>query len=317
MVEQIFTTVKGRTMRPEHSTPQPGDESPVGPQSEPQAPRQHPVAGALKWIALGVILVEAGLVLTGLLDFDDAVLIALGLEGLCAVVAIAMAVTVRVQYRRLVAAGRSREAAFFGALGYVLPGPVVFILRHELKVFEGLWLLIRRRDNVPDGATVLRYGANVRLMLVVCGILSVIEIAVVELLVPWYWLRMVLLGLTVYGIVWVFGFLGALRRQPHYATRQELVLCFGHLHRLRVDLTAVKQIRMATQSGIKKTVLVADGAVSLTVFGGTSAVAELADGSSVDIDGRTTEGLTEIRFDVDDPSAAVTDIKRHLAKISA
>ena len=267
--------------------------------------RRRRAVRALRWIALAILAVEAVLVFTGLLHVADALLLVLALEGLCAVVAVAMAVTVRVHYRRLVAEGRSRQSALIAALGYVLPRPVVFLLRHELKIFEGLWLLLRGRDRVPDGAVVVRYGVGVRAMLVVCAILSIVEIAVVALFVPWQWLRIAALAFTVYGIVWVLGFLGAIRRRPHYATARELVLRFGHLHEMRVDLAAVRRFRTATHAGIKKTVLVSDTAASLSVFGSTAIVAELVDDAAFEIDGRLTRRLLEVRFDADDPAAAV------------
>jgi hypothetical protein len=54
--------------------------------------------------------------------------------------------------------------------------------------------------------TPLTYGGQLRPLLAGIAAVSVLEVAVVEIMAPWAWLRWTLLVVGVYGLIWVLGF---------------------------------------------------------------------------------------------------------------
>ncbi|WIM96433.1 hypothetical protein ACTOB_008627 [Actinoplanes oblitus] len=262
----------------------------------------------LRWLALAIVVVEAGLVLTGVLELRSALIIALGLELLLAVISLSMAVVMVRHYRRMRADGLPGMDAFCTSLEHVLPHPIGRLMSHEFRVFEGLWLLLRGRDAVPAGAEKFRYGRGLLPMLSILAALSVAEIIVVELLVPWRWVRIALLILTVYGILWIVGLLGAIHRKPHYLTADQAHLRFGHFGDIRVPIAAVADARVATVAGLRKTVQIDDGVAALSVLGSTTVEIRLVPGSEVVVSGTRRGDLTAIRFAADEPSMAAARI---------
>ncbi len=72
------------------------------------------------------------------------------------------------------------------------PGPLRRFLRHERRVLGCLVRALARRPDLPPGATPVRYAAAATPFL--GGMLAV---SVIELAVPWAWLRYPLLVLGV------------------------------------------------------------------------------------------------------------------------
>jgi hypothetical protein len=266
-------------------------------------------AQLLKWTAVAVIAVEGLLVATGVLDLGDAVVIAVGLEALCGVLAIALAVTARVVYRRLRRSGMGRWDAFLQAAATVLPRPMVALLRHEIGGLMSIVLLVRGRKDLPADATVIRYGATHKTFLIVMMVLGPVEIALAELLVPWAWLRIVLMVLAVYGVVWLFGFYAGVHTRPHYIDAERLVVRSGHLAAVSVPVAAIRAVRRESHAKYKGLVSVVDGVVAVPGMSGTGLTVTLEPDSSVHIQGRGTVPAREVRFDADEIDAAGKSIR--------
>lgn len=275
------------------------------------------IVQVLKWAALAVIVVELLLVATGVLDLGQAVVTAIGLEVLCGVLALGLAVTARVNYRRLRQAGTGPWDAFLQAAGTVLPRPVVTLLRHELGGLMSIVLLVRGRKDVPAGATVIRCGAAQKTFLVVMMVLGPIEIVLVEVLVPWGWLRVLLLVLGVYGLIWMLGFYAGVHTRPHYVGDDRLVLRVGHLAGVSVDVGSVRAVRRETHdrytgTKYKGLVSVKDDVVAMQGMSGTTVTVVLEPGTPVQVQGRGTVHADELRFDADDLDAAVRTVKERI-----
>lgn len=152
----------------------------------PVGPRRSAVARAARWAGPALLVVEAALVLSGRLSLRTAVVLLIVLEAsLALLVAWQLAGGVR-RYRQQRAGGADREQAALDALAAVLPPPVAFLVRHELLAWSSIVLLIRRRKHgVTPGAVQVPYDAALRpLGLVLVG-LSVVELVVFELVIPW------------------------------------------------------------------------------------------------------------------------------------
>jgi hypothetical protein len=266
----------------------------------------------LKWTAMAVIAVELLLVATGLLDLGDAVIIAIGLEVLCGVLALGLAVTARVMYRRLRQAGVDPWDAFLQAAATVLPRPMVTLLRHELGGFMSMILLLRGRKDVPANASVIRYGSTQKAFLIVMMVLGPVEILLMELFVPWAWLRTALLILAIYGVVWLFGFYSGVHTRPHYVDAHRLVLRAGHLGGVSVDVSAIRGVRREIHAKYKGLVSVADDVVAVVGVSGTALTVTLEPETPVQVQGRGTVHAGEVRFDADDLDAAQMSIRKRM-----
>jgi hypothetical protein len=251
------------------------------------------------------------------LDLGDAVLIAIGGEILTGVAALALAATARVVYRRLRRSGVTRWDAFLEAAGTVMPRPMLMMIRHELGGVISIALLVRRRKDVPADATVIRYGANQKVFLLLMMFLGPVEIFLAELLVPWSWLRTVLLILGIYGVLWLFGVYAGVHTRPHYIDDKHLVIRTGHLAAVSVDVGAVRSVRRETHDSYqgektKGMVSVKDGVVAVPGMSGTMLAVTLEPATPVRVQGRGTVPAHALRFDADELETSIRTIRENI-----
>jgi hypothetical protein len=113
--------------------------------------------------------------------------------------------------------------------------PVVArLIGRELRMVASLpSMFAGRAPRPPAGATAVPYGRDLRSLLKVLIALSILEIVVVaivvELLVSSEIVRYGQLIVTVYGVLWAYGFAASIRRNPHIVGPQQLRLRFGML----------------------------------------------------------------------------------------
>lgn len=119
-------------------------------------------------------------------------------------------------------------------------------------MYRGLWLAMRgRRDAVTADTAGFDYAKGTLALPLAFGIAGILEAAVVHFLVPWPWLRVVLLVLTVYSLVWIFGMFAARVVNPHLLTADSLILRYGDHVVARIplsDITAVRDVRRYTHT---------------------------------------------------------------------
>lgn len=154
--------------------------------------------------------------------------------------------------------------------------------------------LARKRD-VPPGATAVPYDDD-RVVVLCLVLLSVVEVVAVDLLLPWLVVRVVLLVLGLYGLVWLTALYLSLSTHPHLVGPRELRLRHGFLKDVAIPLADVAAVRREVDS---------NDAAALRVGSATSNVlVELVDGRRV-------------RFHANDPDAAVQAVRRELSSRSA
>lgn len=89
-------------------------------------------------------------------------------------------------------------------------------LRMELMVYESLWRAATRRPKIAAGATGFRYHRPLLTVLIVFIVLSAVEIPILDLLFrPWLPVRIVVLVLSIWGLMWMLGILCAFLTRPH------------------------------------------------------------------------------------------------------
>lgn len=130
-----------------------------------------------------------------------------------------------------------------------LPGLLREALLLELALYRSLGRWVGRRPDVPHGATPIGYSRLVAPMLWLWIYGSTVEVIVVEVVLrhvdqPWVAaIRVPLLVLGIWGVLWMLGMLASLRMRPHLLTDTELRARSGARTWLTVPLEAVAATR--------------------------------------------------------------------------
>lgn len=267
---------------------------------------------ALRWAGPVVLAVMLVLVLTERLSLGEAAIVFVTIEAVLALVALAQGATAVRRYRTARHGGADREAAFEAAARAVLPGPIASVVLHEAKLSHSLLLWARgRQHGVPPGAVTIPYGRDGRAVGFALLTVSLIELLVVELIIPWPTVRLVLLLLGVYGVVVVLGFSAGPIVRPHVLTEDSLRLRLGTWADVTLPLESITKVSRRRGN--------ADGLVAFT---GTTLVLAMGDQTQLQLDldgsrkfrlGRHSGSADSIRVSADDPAAAASAITAAVA----
>ena len=118
------------------------------------------------------------------------------------------------------------------------------LVKLEVQLYVALGRWVARRPAVPAGATAWGYS---RLVTPVMGLWifgSACELPLAHVLVPWPGVRLALLVLGVWGLVWMVGMLASLKVHPHLVTEAGLVLRYGTFAQLDVPWSQVESARV-------------------------------------------------------------------------
>ena len=105
-----------------------------------------------------------------------------------------------------------------------------------------LFLVLARKRRVPHGAAPFGYTKGTMAFPVAIVVASLVELGVVHVLVPWTWLQILLLVLTIWGILLVLGPFASRAVHPHLVTSEALELRWGHRSVLSTPLTNLRSV---------------------------------------------------------------------------
>ncbi|MGY1591042.1 hypothetical protein ACI79D_03595 [Geodermatophilus sp. SYSU D00708] len=256
--------------------------------------------------AVVVPLLDAALVLSGVLDLRTGVLVGVVLEALLLVVVAGEAVVFRRAYRSARRSGASRAPAVVAGLQAAWPPVLLRLARAEAGLFRAMWWAVRRRRSVGAGDTPLPYAGRFGLVVAVICFLGALETVVVHVLLPWETVRWVLLAVSVYALVWMVGFGLSLRQHPHLVGEEVLVLRFGHFRSVTVPLAGVVAVRRRVETGHRRTVVCDGDRLVVSVMGDTNV--ELRVDPTVRLADQAAP-VARVAFYVDDPAAAVRELR--------
>jgi hypothetical protein len=175
----------------------------------------------------------------------------------------------------------------------------------ELRYGHSLVLAVARRRRVPAGATPFGYTRGTMGVPVAIGVASLVEVVVVHLLVPWQWLRIVLLVVSIWGVLVLAGYVASRVVHPHVVTDGRLQLRWGCVTVLTTPLANVSSVsRRANHAHTQPHV---DGdRMTLTQFQSTNVVVRFVDPVPVDAPVSRKERpadaqVTEVQLYVDNP----------------
>ncbi|MDW8058445.1 MAG: hypothetical protein RMK01_00045 [Thermomicrobium sp.] len=257
----------------ERVPPDPGRDTGVAPGTATGDPPRAGT-GRWKWALWFLVSLNLGLAASGVIEMRDAVALVLFLEIAALVLGIALLLR-GISRARLSAT--SPQEALLAVFATLLPDSVARFVVLELLTFTTLfrWLLRRRSPGSASFAYHERSWLGALTLLVL--LTTPAELLLLHLLVPWSWVRWLLLALALYGLAWLLGLWAGFRVYPHHLERDRLVLRYSFLHELSVPLAAIETIRAepGRSPNGRDGLHVRDGVAWLAVGGRTDLVVEL------------------------------------------
>jgi hypothetical protein len=271
---------------------------------------------ALKMIVPLVIVAETILVLSGVLDLGEAVLVVASLETLLFVVGLGGLIFVVRRYRKQRKAGLDPWRALEDGLALMLPRTVARFVLHEPRMFVSLFRWTFRRVRLTEGEFGYHGRSLLRAIVPVAIITSPLELLVVHLLAqafsPWAWLKWVLLGLGVYAVLWLLGLYASFVALPHRLERTGLrlrhgVLAEGFVLYKEIETVARKEGK-APHSGDGLSHVTDEDALYLATGGKTDITLRLRAPRSMRGFLKETEPASHIHLAVDLPAELVQEL---------
>jgi hypothetical protein len=242
--------------------------------------------------------------------------------GTAAVLELAF-VVVAIRALRLTTAGAEPlEARIARALGALLPERAARLVAFELVIMGSALRFVVGgwRRVVPAGFTYHR-ESGLRLLLPILPLLGLGDILLLELvLLPHaaVWLRVVIHGLALYGLIWLIGLYASLRTRPHQLADGRLTLHRGILGRLEVPVAQIASIdELPGFADDWKKRAYCKGAIRIDVSGPT--ILELRLHTAARPVGVLGEGAagTRVLVALDDPASFTAAIRRAIEPAAA
>jgi hypothetical protein len=192
----------------------------------------------------------------------------------------------------------------------------------EVTLYLALGRWVTRRPDIPAGTTPIGYSRLVAPMLWLWIFGSATEVVVLDVLLSRWWtpLRIPLLVVGIWGLVWMLGMLSAYRTRPHLLGEVALQVRDGIHARVDVPLARIASIRPADHElpGLLKSVHVegeGEGAILLIGVGSQTNLELVltAPTTLVTPKGPTTVG--RVGLWVDEPREVADVLRRRLSAL--
>jgi hypothetical protein len=196
---------------------------------------------------------------------------------------------------------------------FSLAGRVV-MFEFRLYVSLARWLI--RRPSIPRGVEPFGYSQVVTPVMLLWIFASAAEMIVVHLLIPWPPVRIIVLVISAWGLIWMIGFLASIKVHPHlvgdtlrvrHGTSVDIAVPWESISSIvvqRRDLpSSIRTLRFGeTKSGMALQVAVSDQVNVRAVLKDTLTVPTR----------KGDRDITELSFWADDPNALVARAREHL-----
>ena len=193
-------------------------------------------------------------------------------------------------------------------------------LRLEVTLYLALGRWVTRRPDAPAGSTPIGYSRLVAPMLWLWIFGSATEVVVLDVLLSRWWtpLRIPLLAVGVWGLVWMLGMMAAYRTRPHLLGETSLQVRDGIHARVDVALDRVGSVRSVDHElpGLLKSVHVEGEGDDATLLVGVSSRTNL----ELVLTGPTTletphgpTTVTRVGLWVDEPREVAEALRRRLS----
>ncbi|MGH2598562.1 MAG: hypothetical protein ACRDJ9_04155 [Dehalococcoidia bacterium] len=196
----------------------------------------------IKLILPALILANLLLLRSGVVDVGDAFALAIIAElALLLVTGFSLFRMVH-HYRSGRAAGRDTWTAAEDSLAVLLPRRAARIVVLEPRLWATLVRWVLRRT--PRGESMFAYSKRSTLWMVLILVLvtAPVELLLIELLLSWAWLRVLLLILGIYGVIWLLGIWASMSVLPHQVEQTDLRLRYGLLAEAQIPYEVIRSV---------------------------------------------------------------------------
>jgi len=187
----------------------------------------------------------------------------------------------------------------------------------EVHCYRSIGRYVLRRPRVPHGAAAFSYHQPILLLLVVLIGVSAAEVVAVDLIVHrWASVRIPILVIGVWGLVWMVGLLLGMLTRPHAVGPDGIRVRCGPEIDIPVpwdEIASVSRRRPATGAKQPKVTVDDDGRATLHLRIGPETNVRLTLEQPTEL--RLPHGLetvTVIDVFVDDPTAFMREVRRHI-----
>jgi hypothetical protein len=187
----------------------------------------------------------------------------------------------------------------------------------ELRGYQSIYRFAFRRPRVPPGASGFSYHQPILSVMIVIISVSTLELVVVDMIVRrWPYVRVPLLVLSVWGLVWMLGLLFGMLVRPHavgpdgirvrYGSEVDIPITWDEVHSVarRKNVIAEKRPKVTVD---------ADGAATLhmRIMNETNIEVELERATPLRLP-HGTETVSRVNLYADDPAAFLDEVRRHI-----
>jgi hypothetical protein len=257
-----------------------------------------------RWLLPLLIVAEIGVVRSGLIDLGSAIGIAVAVEGLLLLVASRNIVIAARRYRQNRGVGLDGWSALEDGLTAFFPRPIARLVALEPRIWSYLWIWLFRRRKTGVDEFPYRKRSYVITYLLLVVVSTPVEIFAFEVLLPWAWLRAVLLILGIYTFVWIFAFNASLSVLPHRLRATGLDLHYGFVAGGHIPYPAIERVileRRRPKDGEGLRVVKGENTAYLAVGGRTDLTLVLREPLRLEGLLARTEPVTTICVAADDP----------------
>jgi hypothetical protein len=259
------------------------------------------------WLLPVVVLIEAGLVVSGRLTLGSAALVIVALELLLALVAIRGAIAAARSLRASRAANRDPWMAAEEAFAQLLPRRVARMVLLEVRLLTTLAGRVCGRQGRAAGQT-FSYHRPMSMLIWGAFVLVGVEGAVVEVVLSlalprtaWPW---IVLAVHVYGLLWLAGLQASLITRPHELTAGALHVRDGIFTEVVIPYTAITGARLAQQNNVGRSGLKISPTEqsAMLAYGNAGVALSLDPDQPIEVNGRTLgTPLTRLSISADRP----------------
>jgi hypothetical protein len=192
------------------------------------------------------------------------------------------------------------------------PAPVARAIRHEIAALRALvWLVRRRAPAVPTGAVPVPAKNGTAALPAAFIVASGVEIAVLHLVLPHPALATALTMLSLYGVLFLLGFVAVRWQHPHYLTETALVIRNGHHVVAVVPRKDIASVRVH-HDGTTTTPAVEGLTGRIATLAGCNIAVTLSAPVSLRLSASPrspSHRVTELRFAADDATTVMDDLR--------
>ena len=186
----------------------------------------------------------------------------------------------------------------------------------EIRGYQSIYRFLFRRPKVPAGAEGFSYHQPILAIMIVFIVVSVVEVVVVDRIVSrWTYIRIPLLIISIWGLVWMLGFLFGMLVRPHSVGADGIRVRYGSEVDIPVawnDIHSVIRGKQAVQDKQPKVTIDDNGVATLhlRIQNETNIEVQLVRPVPLKLP-HGTETISTVKLYADDPKRFMDAVRGH------